>query len=112
MRFFRPISIASFGSEQAKPAHAKNLLTPPLSTSAIPNAATRYGTRKGLLYTLKKISGRDVNKELGKLAPFDSEAEIAIQSKINTEDILGVTPMKRDGNYVGYSIPNPNRKVK
>ncbi|WLI04345.1 DUF6531 domain-containing protein [Pseudomonas sp. FP597] len=74
--------------------------------------ATRYGTRKGFLYALKKIPGRNVNKELGKLAPFDSEAEIAIQSKIDTEDILGATPMKRDGGYVGYSIPNPNRKVK
>ncbi|WP_428557339.1 RHS repeat-associated core domain-containing protein [Pseudomonas edaphica] len=74
--------------------------------------ATEYGTRKGFLYALKKIPGRDVNKELGKLAPFDNEAEIAIQSKINTEDILGATPMKRDGSYVGYSIPNPNRKIK
>ncbi|WP_262416921.1 RHS repeat-associated core domain-containing protein [Pseudomonas sp. P867] len=74
--------------------------------------ATQYGTRKGFLYTLKKIPGRDVNKELGKLAPFDTEAEIAIQSKIRTEDILGVTPMKRDGSYTGYSIPNPNRKIK
>ncbi|MCF5054726.1 type IV secretion protein Rhs, partial [Pseudomonas syringae] len=74
--------------------------------------ATSYGTRKGFLYALKKISGRDVNKELGKLAPFDNETEIAIQSKISTEDILGATPMKRDGSYMGYSIPNPNRKVK
>ncbi|WP_372240614.1 RHS repeat-associated core domain-containing protein [Pseudomonas sp. R4-34-07] len=74
--------------------------------------ATRYGTRKGFLYALRKIPGRDVNKELGKLAPFDSEAEIAIQSKINTADILGVTPVKRDGSYVGYSIPNPNREIK
>ncbi|MBD9460804.1 RHS domain-containing protein, partial [Pseudomonas sp. PDM05] len=74
--------------------------------------ATRYGTQKGFLYALKKIPGRDVNKELGKLAPFDAEAEIAIQSKIDTKDILGATPIKRDGSYVGYSIPNPNRSTK
>lgn len=74
--------------------------------------ATQYGNRKGFLYALKKIAGRDVNKELANLAPFDNEAEIAIQSKISTEDILGATPMKRDGSYVGYSIPNPNRKIK
>jgi RHS repeat-associated protein len=74
--------------------------------------ATRYGTRKGFLYALKRIPGRDVNKELGKLAPFDAEAEIAIQSKIDSKDILGATPMKRDGSYVGYSIPNPNRSTK
>ena len=74
--------------------------------------ATRYGTRRGFLYALKRIPGRDVNKELGKLAPFDAEAEIAIQSKIDSKDILGATPMKRDGSYVGYSIPNPNRSKK
>lgn len=61
---------------------------------------------------MKKTPGRDVNKELGKLGPFDNEAEIAIQSKTDTENILGATPMRRDGGYVGYSIPNPNRKVK
>ena len=95
------------------------VITPPsnfISTSPLKHVgidfATGYETRKGFLYVLKKIPGRDVNKELGKLAPFDAEAEIAIQSKINAEDILGATPMKRDGSYVGYSIPNPNRKVK
>ncbi|MTD21261.1 hypothetical protein GIR22_19250, partial [Pseudomonas sp. CCM 7891] len=99
--------------------HALDSNDPPsnfISTSPLKhvgiNFATQYETRKGFLYTLSKIPGRDVNKELGKLAPFDTEAEIAIQSKINTEDILGATPMKRDGSYVGYSIPNPNRKIK
>ncbi|NWE43961.1 RHS domain-containing protein, partial [Pseudomonas yamanorum] len=85
--------------------------TSPLKVVAI-DFATRYGTRKGFLYALKKIPGHDLNKELGKLVPFDNEAEISIQSKIDTKDILGVTPMKRDGSYVGYSLPNPNRKIK
>ncbi|MGZ0713712.1 RHS repeat-associated core domain-containing protein, partial [Pseudomonas palleroniana] len=74
--------------------------------------ATRYETQKGFLYILKNIPGRDVNKDLGKLTPFDKETEIAVQRKIDTEDILGATPIKRDGSYVGYSIPNPNRKLK
>ncbi|WP_253493928.1 RHS repeat-associated core domain-containing protein [Pseudomonas sp. S3E17] len=72
--------------------------------------ATSYGTRKGYLYILKNIPGHDVNLELGKMTPFSNEKEFAIHHKIHPEDILGVTPLKRDGSYVGYSIPNPNRK--
>jgi hypothetical protein len=44
-------------------------------------------------------------------APYPKEKEFAIHHRIHTEDILGVTPMKKDGSYVGYSIPNPNRKI-
>jgi hypothetical protein len=71
---------------------------------------TKFETRKGFLYSLKKIDGIDVNKELKNLVPFGDETEIAIPNKIDTADILGVTPLKKDGSYVGYSTPNPNRK--
>ncbi|WP_445571270.1 RHS repeat-associated core domain-containing protein [Pseudomonas sp. E102] len=72
---------------------------------------SRYGTRKGYLYVLKRIPGRDVNKELPKKdIPFSYEHEIAIPDRIKPEDIIGVTPLKKDGSYVGYSLPNPQRK--
>ncbi|MGE8069496.1 RHS repeat-associated core domain-containing protein, partial [Pseudomonas sp. NPDC089569] len=83
--------------------------TSPSKLTAI-KFGTRFNTRKGYLYTLKKIDGVDVNKELKNLAPFADETEIAIPRKIETRDILGVTPLKKDGSYVGYSLPNPNRE--
>ncbi|WP_425502951.1 scabin-related ADP-ribosyltransferase, partial [Pseudomonas karstica] len=83
--------------------------TSPLRLTGI-DFATNYQAKKGYLYTLKSIAGHDVNTELGKLTPYPKEKEFAIHQKINTEDILGATPMKADGSYVGYSIPNPNRK--
>jgi hypothetical protein len=72
--------------------------------------ATSYGSKKGYLYTLKSIEGHDINMELGKQTPYPKEQEFAIHHKISTTDILGATPVKSDGSYVGYSIPNPNRK--
>ncbi|MBP1123903.1 MULTISPECIES: RHS repeat-associated core domain-containing protein [Pseudomonas] len=72
--------------------------------------ATSYGTKKGYLYTLKSIEGHDINLELGKQTPYPKEKEFAIHHVINSEDILGATPVKADGSYIGYSIPNPNRK--
>ncbi|WP_415639961.1 RHS repeat-associated core domain-containing protein, partial [Pseudomonas fluorescens] len=97
--------------------HALNSNDPPsnfISTSpsrltAI-DFATGYGTRKGYLYVIKSIPGHDVNLELGKMTPFSNEKEFAVHHRIHPEDILGMTPVKRDGSYVGYSIPNPNRK--
>ncbi len=91
--------------------------TPPsnfISTSTSEDVAidfgTAYRTKKGNLYVLRKVPGRDVNKELGSKVPFPEEKEIAIPNQINTEDILGVTPLNADGSYVGYSIPNPARR--
>ncbi|MBC3199787.1 RHS repeat-associated core domain-containing protein, partial [Pseudomonas poae] len=72
--------------------------------------ATSYGTKKGYLYTIKSIEGHDINLELGKQTPYPKEKEFAIHHVINSEDILGATPVKADGSYIGYSIPNPNRK--
>ncbi|MFJ4249319.1 RHS repeat-associated core domain-containing protein [Pseudomonas sp. NPDC089741] len=83
--------------------------TSPSKITAI-DFGTKNGTRKGYLYTLRKLLGIDVNKKLGKLVPFADETEIAIPGSIHTSDILGVTPLKKDGSYVGYSIPNPNRE--
>jgi hypothetical protein len=83
--------------------------TSPSRLTAI-HFGTKFETRKGFLYTLKKMDGIDVNKELKNLAPFAEETEIAFHNKIDTSDIIGVTPLKKDGSYVGYSTPNPNRK--
>ncbi|WP_434704047.1 RHS domain-containing protein [Pseudomonas sp. Z1-12] len=72
---------------------------------------TKYRTRKGYLYVLKRILGRDVNKELPRSdVPYSYEYEIAIPDRVKAEDIIGVTPLKKDGSYVGYSLPNPQRK--
>lgn len=68
---------------------------------------TVYRTEKGYLYTLRRVEGRDVNRELGSSVPFPDEKEIAIPGGIKSKDILGVTPLNADGSYVGYSIPNP-----
>ncbi|MFL1524379.1 RHS repeat-associated core domain-containing protein [Pseudomonas sp. O230] len=71
---------------------------------------TRFRTMKGYLYTLKKIPGHDINKELHPNdIPYSYENEIAIPGRIKSEDILGATPLKKDGSYVGHSIPNPRR---
>ncbi|MCU0209691.1 DUF6531 domain-containing protein [Pseudomonas shahriarae] len=72
--------------------------------------ATSYKTKKGYLYVLKSIAGHDLNIELGKATPYPKEKEFAIHQRIDPEDIIGVTPIKANGSYVGYSLPNPNRK--
>ncbi|WP_207303692.1 RHS repeat-associated core domain-containing protein, partial [Pseudomonas extremorientalis] len=83
--------------------------TSPLRTVGI-TFATSYGDKKGYLYTIRSIEGHDINLELGNQTPYPKEKEFAIHHKIKTEDIIGATPVKADGSYVGYSIPNPNRK--
>ncbi|WP_456022672.1 RHS repeat-associated core domain-containing protein [Pseudomonas protegens] len=97
--------------------HAMDSDNPPsyyISTSPSRVTAIGFGTkgksRKGYMYTLRKLLGIDVNKVLGNQAPFADEIEIAIPGSIHPADIIGVTPLKKDGSYVGYSIPNPNRK--
>jgi len=97
--------------------HALNSNDPPsnfISTSPSRLTAidfsTGFGTRDGYLYVIKSIPGHDVNLELGKMTPFSNEKEFAIHHKIDPEDILGMTPVKSDGSYVGYSIPNRNKK--
>ncbi|KMT53319.1 RHS repeat-associated core domain-containing protein [Pseudomonas fildesensis] len=72
--------------------------------------ASNYGFEEGFLYTLRKIPGRDVNKELGARSKHKNELEIAIPERIDTKDILGASPVYEDGTYKGYTILNPNRK--
>ncbi|MNI01250.1 Pertussis toxin, subunit 1 [compost metagenome] len=86
-----------------------------VSTSTDPEVGidfgTQFRTKKGFLYTLKKIDGHDINKELHPNdVPYSYEDEIAIPDRIKSDDILGATPLKKDGSYVGYSLPNPQRK--
>ncbi|WP_176244488.1 MULTISPECIES: RHS repeat-associated core domain-containing protein, partial [unclassified Pseudomonas] len=97
--------------------HAMDSNNPPsyfISTSPSEFVAIEFGTssktRKGYLYTLRKILGINVNKTLGNQVPFADEIEVAIPGSIHSADIIGVTPLKKDGSYVGYSIPNPKRK--
>ncbi|MBK3460239.1 RHS repeat-associated core domain-containing protein [Pseudomonas haemolytica] len=72
--------------------------------------ASNYGFEEGFLYTLRKIPGRDVNKELGARSKHKNELEIAIPGRIDTKDILGASPVNEDGTFRGYTILNPNRK--
>ncbi|MHC8354941.1 RHS repeat-associated core domain-containing protein [Pseudomonas sp. LB3P81] len=76
------------------------------------NFATGFNTKIGYLYTLQKIPGYDLIKELGTMYQFDREKEIAIPSRISNEDVLGATLIIDNGREFGYSIPNPNRKIK
>ncbi|MCU1762194.1 DUF6531 domain-containing protein [Pseudomonas sp. 14P_8.1_Bac3] len=97
--------------------HAHDNRNPPsffVSTSTSENAAiqfaTGYGFEDGFVYVIKNIRGIDVNKKLGLLSPHRGETEIAMPGGIDSKDILGVTPVRADGSYEGYSIPNPKRK--
>ncbi|KAF1031032.1 MAG: putative deoxyribonuclease RhsC [Pseudomonas sp.] len=97
--------------------HSLNNANPP--SNFVPTSTSRkqaleyasaHGMDEGFLYTLKKIPGRDVNKELGEKSRYKYEMEIAIPERINTKDILGATPVNDDGTYKGYTILNPNRE--
>jgi hypothetical protein len=97
--------------------HAHDNRSPPsffVSTSTSEKEAikfaTGYGFEDGFVYVIKNIRGINVNKKLGLLSPHKGEAEIAMPGGIDTKDILGVIPVRADGSYEGYSIPNPNRK--
>ncbi|MGF6221015.1 RHS repeat-associated core domain-containing protein [Pseudomonas frederiksbergensis] len=74
--------------------------------------ATGYHTKVGYLYTLQKIDGYDLQKELGQAYLFGSEKEIAIANRIENSDVLGATLIIDDGRELGYSIPNPYRIIK
>lgn len=72
--------------------------------------ASGFGFEEGFLYTLKRIPGRYVNKELGTRSKHKNELEIAIPGRIDSKHILGASPVNEDGTYKGYTILNPNRK--
>ncbi|WP_277752476.1 enterotoxin A family protein, partial [Pseudomonas sp. Sample_10] len=97
--------------------HARDNRNPPsffVSTSTSETEAvkfaTSYGFEDGFVYAIKNIRGIDVNKKLGLLSPHKNEKEIAMPGGIDSKDILGATPVRADGSYEGYSIPNPYRK--
>ncbi|MGK9419613.1 scabin-related ADP-ribosyltransferase [Pseudomonas cedrina] len=120
---------------QGKPAHYKSVIAPPVCSGGcgfylhslnnasppsnfVPTSTSRaqalvfassYGFEEGFLYTLKKIPGRDVNKELGTRSKHKNEAEIAVPGRIESKDILGASPVNEDGTFKGYTILNPNR---
>ena len=97
--------------------HALNNASPP--SNFVPTSTSRkqalvfasgFGFEEGFLYTLKRIPGRDVNKELGARSKHKKESEIAIPGRIDSKDILGASPVNEDGTYKGYTILNPNRE--
>ncbi|WP_436410445.1 RHS repeat-associated core domain-containing protein [Morganella morganii] len=96
--------------------HAFDNRTPPsdfVSTTTDPTKtigfATKYGQVDGYMYTMKTNHGIDVNKVLGSKSPYPAEAEIAMPGGVKTENILGVTPIKANGEIGNYSILNPKR---
>nr|WP_256590941.1 MULTISPECIES: RHS repeat-associated core domain-containing protein [unclassified Pseudomonas] len=105
----------SLGKSTDLKLHVLDNRNPPsnfVSTSTDPEIGIDFGTKfrtnKGFLYTLNKIYGHDINKELHQNdIPYSYEDEIAIPDRIKSENILGATPLKKDGSYVGHSIPNP-----
>ncbi|CRM90718.1 Cell wall-associated polypeptide CWBP200 [Pseudomonas sp. 22 E 5] len=97
--------------------HALNNASPPsnyVPTSTLRKQAlvfaSNHGFEEGFLYTLKRIPGRDVNKELGTRSKHKNETEIAIPGRIDSKDILGASPVNEDGTFKGYTILNPNRE--
>lgn len=65
-----------------------------------------FGTKDGVVYAVRAPNGIDVNKVLGKESPFPEEKEITIPYVVKLTQILGATPVKSDGSYIGYSILN------
>ncbi|MBC2381520.1 type IV secretion protein Rhs, partial [Pseudomonas sp. WS 5096] len=97
--------------------HSVNNASPP--SNFVPTSTSRkqalvfasgFGFEEGFLYTLKRIPGRDVNKELGTRSKHKNELEIAIPGRIDSKHILGASPVNEDGTYKGYTILNPNRE--
>nr|WP_240043612.1 hypothetical protein [Pseudomonas rhizoryzae] len=106
-----------WGTSEDLLAHTFDAQNPPsifVSTSKNQEVAidfgTSYRTKKGYLYTIRKIEGKDINRELEGLVPFPEEQEIAIKGGVKKHEILGATPLNKDGSPVGYSVLNPNRK--
>ena len=97
--------------------HAKDNRSPPsIYVSTTPSRkeaikfATGFGYEPGYVYVLKNVPGIDVNKKLGLMSPHRREVEIAVPGGIDRKDIVGATPVNEDGTYVGYSIPNFDRR--
>ncbi|KMJ45893.1 hypothetical protein AB204_06805, partial [Xenorhabdus khoisanae] len=98
--------------------HTLDAQDPPsyfISTTTSPGVAAEFGsefyTSKGFVYAIKdkKGVGIDVNATLGKASEFGKEAEIAYPGGITSEKILGASPVSESGDFIGYSVLNPNR---
>ncbi|MBN6065371.1 hypothetical protein HYE66_02710, partial [Aggregatibacter actinomycetemcomitans] len=97
--------------------HARDNTSPPsnfISTSTSPDVATTFatgfGTRDGFVYAVKPKNGIDVNATLGSKSPYPTELEIAVPGGISPKDILGATPVYKDGSMANFSILNINRR--
>ncbi|MFS6938726.1 enterotoxin A family protein [Neisseria animaloris] len=97
--------------------HAKDNNIPPsnfVSTSKSREVTeqfeTQFGTSDGFVYAIKSRNGIDVNATLGSKSPYPHEAEIAIPNGVSSQDILGATPISKDGKLANYSIINLNRR--
>ncbi|WP_407078584.1 RHS repeat-associated core domain-containing protein [Xenorhabdus bovienii] len=98
--------------------HTMDAQDPPsyfISTTTSPGVAAEFGsefyTGKGFVYAIKdkKGAGIDVNATLGRGHDFAKEVEIAYPGGIAPEKILGASPVNERGDFIGYSILNPNR---
>ncbi|WP_208605828.1 scabin-related ADP-ribosyltransferase, partial [Rodentibacter genomosp. 1] len=93
--------------------HARDNTSPPsnfvstsISQGVAINFATNFGSRNGYVYAIKPNGGIDVNRTLGSTSPYPSEQEIAIPYGINPKNILGVTPVDKNGKLGNHSILN------
>ena len=95
--------------------HAKDNNTPPsnfVSTSksreVAEQFATQFGTSDGFVYAIRPKNGIDVNASLGSKSPFPHKAEIAVPNGVAPQDILGATPISKDGSLANYITINLN----
>ncbi|NBH74964.1 scabin-related ADP-ribosyltransferase [Rodentibacter pneumotropicus] len=83
-----------------------NFVSTSISQGVAINFATNFGSRNGYVYAIKPNGGIDVNRTLGSASPYPSEQEIAIPYGINPKNILGVTPVDKNGKLGNHSILN------
>ncbi|CDL81114.1 hypothetical protein XSR1_1090002 [Xenorhabdus szentirmaii DSM 16338] len=86
-----------------------------ISTTTSRGVAAEFGssfyTEKDFVYAIKdkKGVGINVNEVLGQASPHAKEIEFAYPGGITSDKILGATPVNERGDFIGYSILNPNR---
>nr|WP_277355981.1 RHS repeat-associated core domain-containing protein [Marinobacter daepoensis] len=68
--------------------------------------ATGYRTKPRNIFAVRSDNGIDVNERLGKQSPFPEEEEVAIPFGVKPPEVLGYTPVNKDGSYVGYTVIN------
>ena len=97
--------------------HALDTENPPsnfVSTSTSEDVAAKFAssfyTEEGFIYIIKdkRGIGINVNKALGTYSPHMKKAEIAFSGGIKSENILGITPVDKNGDYLSHTNLNPN----